>query len=96
MNRSDFFEVLKGLFGPLNFISQTDATFALVNVNTDKLTVMQDQIKDCEDKIFHWLGTFDSQVDEEGRQNICNSVTFDFVVDPNMVQLANPNNDKIF
>ena len=96
MTRDELFGILKSIFHPANLINQIDAVFSLVNENTANLNIMQGQVKECEDKIFHWLGLFDSQVDDEGRQNICNSVTLDFVVDPNMVQLANPNNDKIF
>lgn len=96
MTRDQFFEILKGLFHPQIFISPTDAAYALINQNTAALSEMSKQIKTQEDKIFTWLGKFDSQKDDEGRQKIINTVSMDVEIDPSMIALANPNNDKVY
>src|SRR5215469_15180892 len=95
MTRDQFFEILKGLFHPQIFISPTDAAYSLINQNAAALAEMSKQIKTQEDKIFTWLGKFDSQQDDEGRQKIVNTVSMDVEIDPNMVALANPNNNKV-
>lgn len=49
-----------------------------------------------EDKIFTWLGRFDSQKDDEGRQEIINTISLEVEIDPSMIALTNPNNDKLY
>jgi len=96
MTRDQFFEILKGLFHPQIFISQTDAIYAVINQNTAALEEMSKQIKMQEDKIFTWLGKFDAQKDDEGRQKIINTVSMEVEIDPSMIALSNPNNDKVY
>ena len=96
MTRDQFFEILKGLFHPQILISPTDAAYSLINQNTAALEKMNQQIKIQEDKIFTWLGKFDSQQDDEGRQKIINTVSMHVEIDPSMIALANPNNDKVY
>ena len=96
MTRDQFFEILKGLFHPQIFINPTDAAYSLINQNTAALEEMSKQIKIQEDKIFTWLGKFDSQKDDEGRQSIVNTVSMDVEIDPTMIALANPNNEKVY
>lgn len=96
MTRDEFINILKGLFHPRLFISPEDAAYALINQNETALEEMRNMIKKQEDKIFTWLGKFDSQKDDEGRQKIINTVSMDVEIDPIMIALSNPNNDKVY
>lgn len=96
MTRDEFINILKGLFHPRLFISPEDAAYALINQNETALEEMRNMIKTQEDKIFTWLGKFDSQKDDEGRQKIINTVSMDVEIDPIMIALSNPNNDKVY
>ena len=96
MTRDEFINILKGLFHPRLFISPEDAAYALINQNETALEEIRNMIKTQEDKIFTWLGKFDSQKDDEGRQKIINTVSMDVEIDPSMIALANPNNDKVY
>lgn len=96
MTRDEFINILKGLFHPRLFISPEDAAYALINQNEASLEDMRSKIKAQEDKIFTWLGKFDSQKDDEGRQKIINTVSIEVEIDPSMIALANPNNDKVY
>ena len=96
MTRDEFINILKGLFHPRLFIGPEDAAYALINQNETALEEMRNMIKTQEDKIFTWLGKFDSQKDDEGRQKIINTVSMDVEIDPSMIALANPNNDKVY
>ena len=96
MTSDEFINILKGLFHPRLFISPEDAAYALINQNETALEEMRNMIKTQEDKIFTWLGKFDSQKDDEGRQKIINTVSMDVEIDPSMIALANPNNDKVY
>lgn len=96
MTRDEFINILKGLFHPRLFISPEDAAYALINQNETALEEMRNMIKTQEDKIFTWLGKFDSQKDDEGRQKIINTVSMDVEIDPSMITLANPNNHKLY
>jgi len=96
MTRDEFINILKGLFHPRLFISPEDAAYALINQNEASLEDMRSKIKAQEDKIFTWLGRFDSQKDDEGRQKIINTVSLEVEIEPSMIALANPNNDKVY
>ena len=96
MTRDEFINILKGLFHPRLFISPEDAAYALINQNETALEEMRNMIKTQEDKIFTWLGKFDSQKDNEGRQKIINTVSMDIEIDPSMIAVANPNNHKLY
>lgn len=96
MTRDEFIDILKGLFHPRLFISPEDGAYALINQNETSLEDMRNKIKMQEDKIFTWLGRFDSQKDDEGRQEIINTISLEVEIDPSMIALANPNNDKLY
>lgn len=94
--RDDFFTTLKGMFHPNRYLVLSDVILALLTQNQTKLDTFNQIVNDCEDKIYHWLGTYDSKTTDEDRTGVLNSVCQDFVVDPNMVLLANPDNTPIF
>lgn len=96
MTRAEFFNILKGLFHPRLFINPDEAAYALINQNETALEEMRNKIKMQEDKLFTWLGKFDSQKDDAGRQHIINTVSLDVEIDLSMIAIANPNNEKAY
>lgn len=96
MDREELFRRLIGLFSPAIYINPNAAIFSIANQNNEKIANIVAMIKESEDKIFTILGQYDSQTDDEGRQNVVNNVSMNVVIDPAMILIANPNGAKIF